>query len=179
MQGVDLPGDSIAIVDSSVLFAMGGPSNDKYQAFEEYVTRRNVDVRIPDHVAEELGESPGAYHYQRDRLRAAQEAGWLERAEVDFSEPDVVDTIDRTRERIFSLSADDVTQDEIETTDAILAGLAYQYRTDQSSHVAILVSDRVAEQAIEDVLTAMDAGDQTAVVEGRVFLNELLDSQFE
>lgn len=61
MAGVDLPSGSIAILDSSVLFAMGGLSNDKYQAFEEYVIRRNIAVRIPGHVAEELGESPEAY----------------------------------------------------------------------------------------------------------------------
>lgn len=71
MTGMELPSDGIAIVDTSVLFAMGGPSNDKYQAFEAYVTRRNVAVRIPGHVAEELGESPDAYRYQRDRLRSA------------------------------------------------------------------------------------------------------------
>lgn len=178
MPEVNLPRGSIAIVDSSVFFAMGGPSNDKYQAFEEYVTRRSIDVRIPEHVAEELGESPETYRYQRDRLRSAQDAGWLERAEVDFAEPGVSDAIDRTRKRISSLSADDVTQDEVETTDAVLAGLAYQYATEQSGHVAILVSDALAEQALEDVLTAMDAGTDTAVVEGRLFLNERLDSQF-
>ncbi|MCU4800390.1 hypothetical protein OB920_08420 [Halobacteria archaeon HArc-gm2] len=109
MQGPELPRGSIAIVDTSVVFAMGGPSNDKYQAFESYVTRRDIAVRIPDHVAEELGESPETYRYQRDRLRSAQDAGWLDRAEVDFTDPEVSDAIDRTRERIFSLSADDVT----------------------------------------------------------------------
>jgi len=51
------------------------PSNDKYQAVEEYVTRRDIAIRIPEHVAEEFGESPDAYRYQRDRLRSAQDAG--------------------------------------------------------------------------------------------------------
>jgi hypothetical protein len=64
---------------------MGGPSNAKYQAFEEYVTQRDVAVRMTDHVAEELGESPEAYRYQRDRLRSAEEAGWLKRG----SNPDL------------------------------------------------------------------------------------------
>lgn len=121
----ELPDDSIAILDSSI-FAMGGPSNEKYQAFERYVTRRNVTVRIPDQVAEELGESPAAYTYQRDRLRAAEDAGWLERATMDFSIPGVSDATDRTRKRMANLSADDVTEDEIEKTDTVLAGLAYQ-----------------------------------------------------
>lgn len=91
MAGTELPRGSLAILDSSVLIAIGGPSTDKYQAFEQHVTRRNISVQIPDHVAEELGEGPEAYTYQRDRLRAAQNAGWLERAEVDFSNPRVSD----------------------------------------------------------------------------------------
>jgi len=178
MTGTDLPHGSVAIVDTSVLFAMGGPSDDKYRAFESYVTDRGVTARIPGHVAEELGEAPEAYRYQRDRLRSAQDAGWLERATVDFSDPDVSDVVDRTRARIHSLSAEDVTEDEVETTDAVLAGLAYQYATAQWDHVAVLVSDRLAEQAIEDVLTAVDVGAAVTVIEGREFLNDLLDDQF-
>jgi hypothetical protein len=179
MREVGLPRGSIAIVDTSVIYAMGGPSNDKYQAFEEHVTHRDIVVRIPDHVAAELGESPEAYRYQRDRLRSTQYAGWLVRAEVDFTDPGVSDTIDRTRERIYSLSADDVTEDEIETTDAVLARLAYQYATERSSQVMVLVSDRLAERAIGDVLAATGVGTKTDVIEGRAFLNELLDSYFD
>jgi len=175
MPGAELQRGCITIIDTSVLFAMGGPSNDKYQAFEEYVTRRDIAVRIPDHVAEELGESPEAYRYQRDRLRSAQDAGWLERAEVDFTDSGVSSAIDRTRERIYSLSADDVTEDDIETTDAVLAGLAYQYATKGPRHVAVLVSDILAEQAIDDVLRSMDPPDEIDVVEGRTFVRELLD----
>lgn len=175
----EIPRDSIAILDSSVLIAMGDPSTEKYQAFERYVTKRNVSVRIPGHVAAELGESPDAYAYQRDRLRAAQEAGWLERAEIEFSTPGVSEAIDRTRTRMVNLSADDVRDDEIEKTDTVLTGLAYQYAIGDASHVTVLVSDTIAEQAIEDVLVAMDVGERTAVLEGRTFLVTLLDREFE
>lgn len=175
MRGIDLPNDSTAILDSSVLFAMGGPANEKYQRFEQYVTRRDISVRIPTHVAEELGESPEAYTYQRDRLRAAQNAGWLESADVAFSDPQVSDVIDRTRKRMVNLSAEDVTEDEIEKTDTVLAGLAYQYAVDRSAHVTVLVSDVVAEEAIDDVLDATNVGDLTAVVEGRTLLGTLVD----
>lgn len=34
MVGAEIPSDSAAIIDSSVLFAMGGPSNEKCQVFE-------------------------------------------------------------------------------------------------------------------------------------------------
>lgn len=171
MAGERIPRGAIAIIDSSVLFAMGGPSNPKYQAFDRFVTRRDVEVRIPDHVAEELGESPEAYAYQRDRLQSAHDAGWLRRGDVDFSNPDVADVIDRTRTRMARLSADDVTEDQIEKTDTILAGLAYQYATTRSEGVIVLVSDVLAERAIGDVLHAVGAN--VSVVEGRELLRDL------
>ena len=71
----ETPPKSTAIIDSSVLFAMGGPDNEKYSAFEEFVTGRGLTVRVPKQVAEELGEVPEAYAYQRERLQAAQNAG--------------------------------------------------------------------------------------------------------
>lgn len=158
---------------------MGGPSTDKYQAFERFVTQQNISVRIPTHVAEELGESPGAYTYQRDRLRAAQDAGWLKRATIDFSNPRVSETIDQTRKRMLNLSADDITEDEIEKTDTLLAGLAYQYAADRTNHITVLVSDTIAEQAIEDVLHVTDVKDDISIIEGRTFLGRLLDRRFE
>lgn len=173
MAGVEIPRGSTAIIDSSVLFAMGGPSNEKYQAFERFVRQQDITVTVPEQVAEELGESPGAYEYQRDRLRAAQDAGWLVPGRIDFSVPRVSEVVDKTRTRMGALSADDVTEDEIEKTDTILAGLAYQYVAEGASHVTVLVSDRIAERAIANSLSAVGVGDRTSVVEGRGFLNEL------
>ena len=175
MVEAEIPSDSTAIIDSSVLFAMGGPSNEKYQAFERFVRQRNLTVTVPEQVATELGESPDAYAYQRDRLRAAQDAGWLEPGRIDFSTPRVPEVVDKTRRRMVSLSADDVTEDEIEKTDTILAGLAYQFVVEDAAHVAVLVSDTIAEQAIRDVLVAVGVEDRTSVVEGRVLLNDLVD----
>lgn len=175
----EIPPDSTAIIDSSVLIAMGGPDNEQYRAFEQFVTRRNLSVYIPGHVAEEMGESPDAYVYQRDRLQAAQNAGWLEPGRIDFSTPRVSDIVDKTRKRMLNLSAEDVTEDEIEKTDTILAGLAYQYATGGATHVTVFVSDTKAEQAIEDVLTAVDVGESTTIIEGRGFINDLVADQFD
>ena len=173
----EIPPKSTAIIDSSVLFAMGGPDNEKYSAFEEFVTGRGLTVKVPEQVAEELGEGPEAYAYQRERLQTAQNAGWLESGRIDFSKPRVSEVVDKTRERMATLSADDVTEDEIERTDTVLAGLAYQYATGGASHVTIFVSDRIAEQAIEDVLAAVDNSDTTAVIEGPAFLEKLVADQ--
>ena len=78
-----------------------------------------------------------------------------------------------------ALSAADVTEDEIETTDTVLAGLAYQYATSGATHVTVFVSDTVAEQAIGDALTAAGVGDRTVVLEERVFINELVADRLE
>lgn len=169
----EIPAKSTAIIDSSVLFAMGGPDNEKYIAFEEFVTSRGLRVKVPEQVAEELGEGPEAYAYQRERLQAAQNAGWLQSSRIDFSKPRVSEVVDKTRKRMAALSADDVTEDEIERTDTVLAGLAYQYATGGASHVTIFVSDTIAEQAIGDVLGAVDVSN-TTVIEGRAFLEELV-----
>lgn len=175
MSGARVPSNSVVVLDTSVLFAMGGPSNEKYQAFERFVRQQNITVAVPEQVAEELGESPGAYEYQRDRLRAAQKAGWLRSGRIDFSVPRVSETVDKTRTRMGALSADDVTEDEIEKTDTILAGLAYQYVVERETHVSVFVSDRVAEQATTDVLSVVGVGDRTSVIDGRAFLEELVD----
>ena len=159
----DVPSKSTAIIDSSVLFAMGGPDNEKYRAFEQFVSRRGLTVRVLEQVAEEPGESPDAYAYQRDRFRAAQDAGWLERGRIDFSKPRVSEVVDTTRTRMAALSAADVTEDTIEKTNTILAGLAYQYATSGATHITVFVSDAVAEQAIKDVLAVAGVSEGTAV----------------
>lgn len=94
--------------------------------------------------------------------------------EIDFSVPGVSAIVDTTRERVCALSAADVTEDEIERTDTILAGVAYQRCVPAETHVSIFVSDAVAEQAIADSLRAADVGERTTVVEGRRFLAELV-----
>lgn len=175
MTAESIPSDSVVIIDSSVLFAMGGPSNEKYQAFERHIQRQNLTAYVPQQVAEELGESPDAYVYQRDRLKAAQDAGWLHPSEIDFTLATVSDVVDKTRRRMLALSADDVTEDDIEKTDTILAGLAYQYVVRKETHVAVLVSDTIAERAIEDALSAVGVGDRTTVVEGRTLLQALVE----
>jgi hypothetical protein len=63
----EIPQGSSAIIDSSVLFAMGGPDNEKYQAFQRFATKHDLTVYIPSQVAEELGEAPDAYTFHRDR----------------------------------------------------------------------------------------------------------------
>ncbi|WP_269448461.1 hypothetical protein [Haloquadratum walsbyi] len=40
---------------------MGGPDTEQYRAFEQFVTRRNLSIHVPRHVAEKMGESLNVY----------------------------------------------------------------------------------------------------------------------
>jgi predicted nucleic acid-binding protein len=168
-----LPHGSVIVIDTSVLIALGRPENEKFQRFEQFVTATDSTVHIPEYVAAELGESPDTYRYQREQLAAASAAGWAQSVSVAFDDPEVSSVVDRTRERMAAVSADDVTEDEIEKTDAVLAGVAYQLASDHE-RVGVLVSDTVAERAIADVLAA--SGCETVrVVDGRAFIQALFD----
>lgn len=173
MSGDPLPPESVMVIDTSVVIAIGTPDNEKYRALEQYVTRNGITVRVPDYVASELGDSPDVYQYRHESLQAAQDAGWVEPISVSFDDPAVSAVIDRTRERMASLSAEDVTEDEIEKTDTVLAGVAYQLTQTEAS-IGVLVSDRVAERAIADVLSA--EGCDVTIVKGREFLKTLTES---
>lgn len=172
MSGDALASESVVVIDTSVVIAIGRPDNEKYRALEQYMTRHDITVRVPDYVAAELGESPGPYQYQHESLQTAQDTGWIKPISVDFDDSTVSKVMDRTRERMTTLSADDVSEDEIEKTDTVLAGVAYQLAQGDQS-VGVLVSDSIAEQAISDVLSAK--GCEATVVEGREFVTRLVD----
>lgn len=58
MSGDPLPPESVMVIDTSVVIAIGTPDNEKYRALEQYVTRNGITVRVPDDVASELGTPP-------------------------------------------------------------------------------------------------------------------------
>ena len=97
-----------------------------FAALEAVVERNGSTVTVSKRVAEELVESQSEYGSRRERLRAAYEAGWLRPVRPDFTVGGVPGVVDRTRERMATLSAENVTGDEIEKTDTVLAGVAYQ-----------------------------------------------------
>jgi len=172
----ELPAGSVIVIDTSVLIALGNPDNEKFRCLERYVTDNNITVRVPGYVAEELDDAPKAYQYQRERLRAARDGGWLTSISVNFENPKVSEIVDRTRERMVALSADDVSADEIEKTDTVLAGIAYQLAQKRTT-VVVLISDTLAAEAIRDALAA-SGHDNVAVIDGREFITNLVETKF-
>ena len=70
------------------------------------------------------------------------------------------------------LSASDVSEDDIEKTDTILAGLAYQYAI-ENQNASVLVSDRLAQRAMTDVLASTSVSEYIVVIGGRELLKNL------
>lgn len=134
--------DSTAIIDSSVLIAVGGPENEKFQALAEYATQQDLICQLPRRVLEELDESPPQYATQRTRVRAAVDQGWLTPAPaLNYTNSDVAAVMDAVRARMAKRenSRDDV----VEKTDTALAGLAVQLLTTDPAvtTVTILMAD--------------------------------------
>lgn len=115
--------DSTAIIDSSVLIAIGGPENEKFQALAEYATQRDLVFQLPQRVLEEVDASPSTYKPQRSRVHTAVDQGWVAIApSPDYTSSSVAAVMDAVRARMAQSanSRDDV----VEKADTALAGLA-------------------------------------------------------
>lgn len=142
-----LSSDVPVIVDANVFFAIGRPSNPKYERFRREVMRASVVLKLPQRVVGELGGP------ETDRIQQALDEGWAEI--VDAPQPQDTDAItasDITRRVIASATGQ--AEHEVEKTDTILAGLAIQYLRDTpATAVAVLTDDIPAKRGIE---TAID-----------------------
>jgi hypothetical protein len=135
--------ETIPLVDTNLLVAVGGPQNSKYRALREYVEKRDVVLKVPRRVEQELS----TMHYG-DRVETAVEEGWAER--VDPPSPTdsaAVDAMDFVRREIADQTGKD--EHDVEKADTALAGLAVEYLERENRPVAVLTDDRVAARAIE------------------------------
>jgi len=139
----DLTSETIALVDTNLLVAVGGPSNSKYRALREYVRQRGVVLKVPRRVERELS----TMHYA-DRVDRAVEEGWAERIDPPSpTDPDAVNAMDYVRREIADRTEKD--EHEVEKADTALAGLAVEYLKRTDRPVAVLTDDRVAARGIE------------------------------
>lgn len=169
--------DSTVIIDSSVLIAVGGPENEKFQALAEHATQRDHVFQLPRRVLEELDESPPQYATQRTRVRAAIDQGWLTPAPtLDYTNSDVAAVMDAVRARMAKRANSH--DDAVKKTDTALAGLAVQLlTTDQEvTTVTILMADVGAETAMRDVFRARSVADSITIIDGRRLAGELADT---
>src|SRR5699024_5363375 len=118
-----LSADVPAIVDANVFFAIGRPSNPKYERFRCEVRTAGVILQLPRRVVGELGGP------ETDRIQHALDEEWAEI--VDAPSPqdaDAVTASDIARRVIANETGQP--EHEVEKTDTILAGLVIQYLRD-------------------------------------------------
>lgn len=139
----DLTPETVALVDTNFLVAVGGPTNSKYRALREYVQQRDVVLKVPRRVERELS----TMHYA-DRVERAVEEGWAERIDPPSpTDSEAVNAMDFVRREIARQTGKD--EHDVEKADTALAGLAVEYLKRTDEPVAVLTDDRVAARAIE------------------------------
>jgi hypothetical protein len=166
--------DSAVIIDASVLIAVGGPENEKFQALAEYATQRDLVLQLPRRVLGEVDESPSTYEPQRARVRAALDQGWMVIAPTpDYTSSTVAGVMDAVRARMADKA--DSRDDIVEKTDTALAGLAVHLLTTDPGVeiVTILMADTGAVAAMRDVFSARSYDDSISIVDGRRLAAEL------
>jgi hypothetical protein len=150
----DLTPETIPLVDTNLLVAVGGPRNSKYRELRAYVQKRDVVLRVPRRVERELS----TMHYG-DRVETAVEEGWAER--IDSPSPTHADAMDFVRREIANQTGTD--EHEVEKADTVFAGLAVEFLKTRDAPVAVLTDDRVAANAIETAVAKQGHGDAVSV----------------
>lgn len=152
-----LSAETDVLVDANVFFAIGRPSNPRYDRFRRAVQNAGVVLNLPRRVIGELGGE------ETDRVRTALDEGWAEI--IDAPSPtdgDAVAASDIARRTIANETGQD--EHEVETTDTILAGLAIQYVRDHSTMgVIVLTDDKPAQKGIANAVTAQGYSDAISV----------------
>ena len=131
-----LSADAAVIVDANVFFAIGRPSNPKYERFRNEVRTAGVVLQLPRRVVGELGG------LEVDRIHRALEEGWAEIVDAPSPEDaDAVTASDIARRVIANETGQP--EHEVEKTDTILAGLVIQYLQDTSTTEIIVLTDDI------------------------------------
>lgn len=153
----DLTPETIPLVDTNLLVAVGDPGHSKYRELREYVEKRDVVLKVPHRVEEELS----TMHYG-DRVETAVEEGWAERIEPPSpSHADAVDAMDFVRREIARRTGRN--DHEVEKADTVFAGLAVEFLQARDAPVAVLTDDRVAAAAIESAVAKQGYDDAISV----------------
>jgi esterase/lipase superfamily enzyme len=150
--------DQDIFVDANVFFAIGAPSNAKYQAFRREVTRADVVLKLPRRVVGELGGR------KAEPVRTALEDGWVEVVDAPpIRDADAVTASDIARRTMAETTGRP--EHQIEKTDTILAGLAIQYLRDTENRSVVVITDDVpAKRGIETAVQAQGYEDSVTVL---------------
>ena len=152
-----LVGENEVLVDANIFFAIGRPSNQKYDRFRQEVKRANTVLKLPRRVVGELGGS------ETERVQTALDEGWAEIVDApDVEDGDALAASDIARRTIANET--DRPEHEVEKTDAVLAGLAIQYLRDRSAEsIVVLTDDDPARKGIRNAAENQGYADAVSV----------------
>ena len=144
--------DRVTLLDANTLVSAGQPSNPKFQKLRRACRTAETTLLLPEQIAAEIRPTS-----VQASLNRAIESGWVEVVETPpISQTDATRARDIARRRIASLSPDK-TEDDVETADCALAGLAVELLvTEQpAGGLTILTADRAAREGVESAVSAL------------------------
>jgi len=158
MASEDLRPDDVVLVDTNLLVSVGGPDHPKFQSLREFAVSRQITLRVPRRVKEELSTMHIA-----DRVETAVEEGWATLIDPPSpSDQDAVAAMDFVRREIAKKTGKD--EHLVEKADTVFAGLAIEALRDGNPRVAVLTDDKIAAGAIERAIETQGYGESILVL---------------
>lgn len=153
-----LSAEQAIFVDANVFFALGAPSNPRYQAFRREIKRANAVLKLPRRVVGELGGRKAV------PIRTALDEEWIEIVDAPpIRDADAVNASDIARRTMAAETGRP--EHEIEKTDTILAGIVIQSLKETDAKRAVVITDdKTAKKGIETAITAQGYEDSIVVL---------------
>ncbi|MFB6177013.1 MAG: hypothetical protein ABEI99_07715 [Halobaculum sp.] len=148
----ELRPDRVTLLDANTLVSAGRPTDPKFQKLRRARRTAETTLLLPEQIAAEI--RPTSVRVSLDR---AVESGWIEVVETPpISRTDATRARDIARRQIASRSPDK-TEDDVETADCTLAGLAVELPvTEQpAGGLTVLTADRAAREGVESAVSAL------------------------
>jgi hypothetical protein len=158
---------STVVADTSFLYAMGSPDNEKYKRVSRYAINTGITFHIPPRVHEECLVPRATSSKVIPQVQQGEADDWIQRCEtLDYQAyfrdgMNVATVMDRVRTKMAHLR--DGNEDRVEKTDTALAGYAVQFLVEGNEQVTIAMLDRTAEAAIMAVFTGTPYSDRIRI----------------
>jgi|APHM01.1.fsa_nt_gi hypothetical protein len=163
---------SAIVLDTSVVSAIGRPTNAKYLAFADLFTTANSVGHIPQCVMDELNDVPQGYAAHA-RIHHGVKQGWMSRGPsfssgAQFANGPTASTVaDAVRARMADTFG--VREDEVEKVDTLLPAIAVQLLA-ENDRAGVVIKDKHAAQAAHTVLEGGTYEDLIRIYRGKQFI---------
>lgn len=158
---------STVVADTSFLYAIGSPDNEKYKTVSTYAINTGITFHIPPRVYDECLVPEAAVGRVVPQVQQGETDDWMQQCETLNYQAyfrdgmNVATVMDRVRAKMAHLCDGD--EDGIEKTDTALAGYAVQFLVQGNEQVTIAMLDRTAEAAIMAVFTSTPYSDRIRI----------------